>query len=417
MNMEAVNSAMGLQPQNAAPPPQLGATPIGQITAPSPKWQEVMFRTIGSAMPAPGSMRYNNGGQLAGLAAMRLLGGFSNTMANELYKQRNDPQQEQFAIANQLEQMGTQPAQLPPSLPLPSSQRGPVAGPALEAQQGAPAFAAENIPATTRMALANRFPMLTDAAIAANKNEQLRNQILTNQLPWAGARQVGNALVRPNATGGVETLYEAPPDPLEKMKVENAFIAQQRSADFANRAAKLDPTSPTYGEDLLKLQVLTGVSPADKVVDNALALANKQQQQRFERERLDLYGANIRSEISNRNANQERLRKIANQDPSKMTPGQIASQQNALIRMREAESTRGEGEPDPAFIANIDEQLRHWVAIGAERAKATGVAAPALPTKSMADMPPAAQNSGKILRDTVTGQRYKSDGKSWQPIK
>ncbi len=36
---------------------------------------------------------------------------------------------------------------------------------------------------------------------------------------------------------------------------------------------------------------------------------------------------------------------------------------------------------------------------------------------AMPQMPPANQHSGKVIKDTVTGKRYKSDGKIWQEIK
>ena len=34
----------------------------------------------------------------------------------------------------------------------------------------------------------------------------------------------------------------------------------------------------------------------------------------------------------------------------------------------------------------------------------------------MEQMPPAAENSGRIITDTKTKKRYKSDGKTWKEI-
>ena len=119
-----------------------------------------------------------------------------------------------------------------------------------------------------------------------------------------------------------------------------------------------------------------------------------------------------RATTAERNARAKRindLTKTAN-DP-KATAGQLSSAYNALIRDRDSIETPEEDKPV------LNEAIRGLRARLAELGKTPGLPPPAAaPGGEMAQMPPAAQHKGKTIRDTVTGKRFKSDGKQWNPI-
>src|SRR5262245_3420233 len=191
------------------------------LASPSITPQELIFRSIGKALPPPGSLRYNSPGGAIGMGLLRAFGGMSDTIADELSRQRLDPVQRRMAIAGQLQQMGTKPL-APPTLDpnttfttlpegieaVPPAPLTPGVGMA-----GQPTFRPEHLPANIQMGMADIFPSFLDPTKIAQTREAEAG-ILTKQaqLPLITAQTqnvIGETAERGARTAEIQRQREA----------------------------------------------------------------------------------------------------------------------------------------------------------------------------------------------------------------
>lgn len=287
MGQEEFFKYLGLQ---QTPPQALAGT---AMAAPTISPQELLFRSFASAMPPPGTLRYRTPGQAVGMGALRLLQGFTGTMADELARQRLDPLQRQLAIGQQLEQMGTKPLAPPTLAPdttfsvLPEGQQAVPSAPLTPGigQAGQPTFSPENLPTAARIAFA---PLIAPL----QQYEATKQQIAASKAQIA-AEQARLPLIE------AQTLETRAQTSQREQDIEEKKRQDKADTEFRNRAAAFRQANPAatpqqYTDFLIKNQLDLGASDkASKPVlealgasetiryHNALIAAQQQEQARL----------------------------------------------------------------------------------------------------------------------------------------
>jgi hypothetical protein len=138
-----------------------------------------------------------------------------------------------------------------------------------------------------------------------------------------------------------------------------------------------------------------------------------------DREQRELQRRNVESQIRSREtttqisqARETRIRQAqtAATDP-KATAEKLTTMYNALLRDRQNEFDETKLEE----INTILDTIRSRIATLVKSGNAPQSSVPQSPTGA-GGMPPAAQHKDRVIRDTTTGKRYRSDGSQWLPI-